>query len=437
MSFELWSHQKDMIAHAKSCYQAGLGGAWWLAGCSTGKTYASLQFMRDMDFKRILVITTAAAAEDVWPTTVLEHFSEYELRLVSGTPKQRAKALNGLPERFIAVVSYGLSWRDKLPQFEAIISDESHKLQAHNSRVSLNAAKMGAKFKLLMTGTAFDDKLTYVYGQMRFIDPVVLGKYESFYNRHVNYYVPPANPYVKIATGYKNHEQLAERIAPYLIRVDSEKVLDLPPQMDIVKHLKFEKSMAKAYKNFAKDYITKINGEVLTASNAGVLAMRLHQVTGSVGSPKLQATLDILDEIGRKPTVIFTRFSEEVALLEQKLADESYRVMKLVGGLHQHVEFQKGEGDVLIANMDAGAEGVDLTRARYVIYYSTGYKRSSYIQSRYRVRRANSPDKQNPITFYHLRVAGTIDDTIAEVIEGKGDEENLLLTELHKLWYNS
>ncbi len=437
MTFELWKHQTAMIEHAQHCLDAGLGGAWWVAGCSTGKTYASLEFMRRAGFNRILVMTTAAAAVDVWPATIQKHFPEYELRLVVGTAKQRQKALEGLPERFIAVISYGSSWRTDLPRFDAVIADESHKIQAHNSKVATEAAALKAKFKLAMTGTPFDDKLTAAYGQMRFINPAVLGGWKSFFLQHTKFYTPPSNPYVQIVTGYKNHEALAHKLAPYLIRVDSEEVLDLPPQMDIVKTLQFSKEHQKSYKAFEKDYITEIDGEVMTASNAGVLALRLHQLTGSANSPKLQATLDILDEIGRKPTVIFTSFSDEVDLLEAALSKEGYKVLKLVGGTHQHLEFQAGEGDVLIANMEAGSEGVDLTRARYVVYYSTGYKRTSYVQSRYRCRRTNSEDKKNPITFYHLRVAGTIDETIAEVLDGKEEETNLLLTELKKLWYNT
>lgn len=440
MTFSLWKHQQEMITHAQTCYQAGLGGAWWLAGCSTGKTYAALEFMRQQGFKRILVISTVAASEDVWPATVKQHFPEYQFVAIAGTPKQRAKALESLPERFVAVVSYRLSWSEKLPPVEAIIADESHKLQANDSKVSKHAAKLRAKFKLLMTGTAFDDKLTAAYGQMRFINPMVLGSYDGFFNKYVNWFSTPDQPYRKIPqkkNTYKNQADLAAKLAPYLYRVDSEEVLDLPPQMDIVKPLQFTKADMKRYQDFKRDYIMELDGQVVTASNAGVLAMRLHQLTGNATSPKLQATVDILDEIGRKPTVIFTRFSEEVRLLEDLLVKEGLSVLKVVGGVHQHLEFQAGQGDVCIVNIEAGAEGIDLTRARYVIYYSTGYKRTSYLQSRYRVRRANSTDKVNPITFYHLRIDGTIDNVIAKVLEGKGEENDLLLTELEKVWYNT
>lgn len=432
-----------MIKNAKAAYAAGLGGYWWLAGCSTGKTWAAMELMKELGFSRILVLTTVAAATDAWQTTVTEH-TDYPFIFVDGTAKQRQKALNGLPERFVAVISYSSAWRDITPQFDAIIADESHKLQSWNSKVSLWATKQKAKFKLNMTGTAFDNKLTAAYGQMRFINPLVLGgsskkEYDKFYDQYVNWYTTRDKPYVKIpqkTNTYKNHDKLAALLAPYLYRVDGEAVLDLPPQLDVVRKVVLDSATRKAYNEFKKEYITEFTGEVLTAANAGVLALRLHQLVGEY-SPKVDMTLELLEEIDHAPTVIFVRFRDEVAQLEKAITAAGYKVMKVTGDIHQHVEFQRGEGDVCIVNIDAGAEGIDLTRARYAIYYSIGYDRNKYIQSRYRVRRANSKDKVNPVTFFHLIAQGTIDETIYKILNGKEDELNTLLTELEKVWYNN
>lgn len=436
MTFQRRKYQQEMIDHAVQCYNAGLGGAWWLAGCSTGKTWTSLELMKELGFNRILVLTTVAAATDAWQMTVTEH-SDYEFIHIDGSPKQRQKRLESLPERFVAVSSYSSAWRTTMPRFDAIIADESHKLQSHNSKISLWAAKQPAKFRLLMTGTAFDNRPIAVFGQMRFINARVLGGWESFYNHFVNWYTTEANPYVKIPqkkNPYKNHADLAKLLAPYLYRVDSEDVLDLPPQQDIVRKVALTSEVKKAYLAYKKDYITELGGETLTAANAGVLAMRLHQVVGEY-SPKVDLTLELLEEMDKKPCVIFTRFSKEVELLETALTGAGYSVLKVTGEVHQHLEFQRGEGDVCIVNMAAGSEGIDLTRARYAIYYSVGYDRNQYIQSRWRVRRSNTVDKVNPITFFHLVTTGTIDEIIYRVLEGKGDETNLLLTELGKLWY--
>jgi superfamily II DNA or RNA helicase len=440
-AFTRRGYQQTMIDKALAAYQQGLGGFWWLAGCSTGKTWTSLQLMTELGFNRVFVMTTVGAATDAWLTTVTEH-SDYEYIFIDGTPTQREKALKRLPERFVAVSSYSSAWRTQMPQFEAVIADESHKLQSWNSKISLWAAKQRPKFKLNMTGTAFDSKLTAAYGQMGFINPMVLGghnskDYNRFFDRFVNWYSTPDKPYVKIPqkkNPYKNHDKLAELLAPYLYRVDSEEVLDLPDQQDIIRHVVLEPSIRKAYNKFKKEYITELGDEVITASNAGVLAMRLHQLVGSY-SPKVAMTLEILEEIDHQPCVIFVRFKDEVAALEKAIHAAGYTTLKVTGEAHQHVEFQRGEGDVCIVNIDAGAEGIDLTRARYAIYYSVGYDRNKYIQSRYRVRRSNSEAEK--VTFFHLVARGTVDEAIYKTLAGKEDEAETLLTELQKVWYNT
>jgi SNF2 family DNA or RNA helicase len=284
-----------------------------------------------------------------------------------------------------------------------------------------------------MTGTAFNDRPLAAFGQMRFINPRILGDYNSFFDRHVNWYTTPDRPYVKIPqkkNPYKNHAELAAKLAPYLFIVDGEKVLDLPNQQDIYKRVVLTPAIRKAYNAYKRDYITELEGKVLTAANAGVLALRLHQLVGEY-SPKVEMTLEILEEIDRQPCVVFVSFQNEVAQLERALHAAGFTTSKVTGEAHQHLEFQRGDTDICIVNMAAGAEGIDLTRARFAIYYSVGYSRSQYVQSRYRVRRSNSEAEK--ITFFHLITDGTVDAAIYKALEGKEDEEETLLTELGKL----
>lgn len=114
---------------------------------------------------------------------------------------------------------------------------------------------------------------------------------------------------------------------------------------------------------------------------------------------------------------MFTRFKEDVNLLREAFEKDGLEVKLLVGSTHEHDEFQAGSGDVLIANIAAGAEGIDLSRARYVIYYSVDHSRTMYEQSRWRVRRHEGG---LPITYYHLEMEGSIDEDIYKALQGKG-----------------
>ena len=143
---------------------------------------------------------------------------------------------------------------------------------------------------------------------------------------------------------------------------------------------------------------------------------------------KLKECLAILDEIGGKPVVIFTRFQEDVRKLQQDIPGAKL----LVGGCHEHIEWQAGEGQVLIANIAAGSTGVNLSRARYCIYYSIGHSRTDYNQSRYRIRRPGS-DLAYPIAYYHILMEGSIDIAIRRALASKGLMSGELLAGLDKI----
>lgn len=185
--------------------------------------------------------------------------------------------------------------------------------------------------------------------------------------------------------------------------------------------------------------IATYRGDHMIADNVLVQATRLHQLTGGyyngqkvkeyIATPKIDAVVDLLDEIGKHPTVIFTAFETDVAALEETLRDKGYEVLKLVGGTYQHEEFQNGKGDVILVNLAAGNAGIELTRARYAIYYSIGTSRTNYTQSRWRVRRPSS-SLQHPITYYHLVLPQSMDTLLRDAMKAKGRVSDALIAGL-------
>jgi SNF2 family DNA or RNA helicase len=75
-----------------------------------------------------------------------------------------------------------------------------------------------------------------------------------------------------------------------------------------------------------------------------------------------------------------------------------------------------GAGPVLAVQLQAGEVGIDLTAARYVVYYSLGFSLLQYRQSRARVYR---PGQKRPVHYYHLIVPGTVDRLVYSALNGK------------------
>lgn len=453
---ELWTHQNQMVDYAEARLDE-LGFCYWIAGCAIGKTLAVYKLIERLGAKKVLILTTKAAVTSAWVIDAQKHTKGVNLLAPHKKDVQgKVAALKASSGAVVFVVNYESAWRMKAVLaaygFDLIVADESHKLKSHNSKTSCLLALIPAKHRLIMTGTPWDDRPTDAYGQVRFLKPLqvgrtvtsaILGNWGSFFEEYVIYYL---HEHVKIARGYKNIDRLRDQVSPFTLWVDTEDVLDLPAETHIERYVEKQGKLRKAYDELSLEWLTELSDGVLTANNRLVLALRLHQLTGGFyklhregetlavdgESAKLDETMAVLDEIGGKPTVIFTRFIEDVRRIKTACEQEGYRVKLLVGGQHEHVEWQAGEGDILIANIAAGSTGVNLSRARYCIYYSVGHSRTDYNQSRARVRRPGS-DLSYPITYYHILMRDTVDEEIRAALQSKEDVANQLLRGLDKL----
>ena len=73
------------------------------------------------------------------------------------------------------------------------------------------------------------------------------------------------------------------------------------------------------------------------------------------------------------------------------------------------------------ADLQAGGAGVnELVRARYGIYFSTGYSSGDYEQSLARIRRPGS-NLEKTVVYYHITALNTIDEIIMAAIQRKMD----------------
>lgn len=447
---DLWPHQRQMVDFTKAAFKQ-YRFAWWIAGCAVGKTLSALAVAAELGFDRTLVLTKKTIIEQAWGGAIRRHTMGFTyLPLVNGSSKAKAELLKLHKDdpNLVVVVNYETAVLI-IPEllamrFQLVVADESHKLKSHNSKQSKVLARyLNIPYRLAMTGTPFHDRPTDAFGQVRWLDggrragsswaSKILGTWTAFFDQYVEYRVKDN---IKIPTRYKNLDVLQRKIAPFSIQLNSEEVLTLPPQQDIDRWVEWTPDLKRVYREVERDMLAQYEGNTLVADNVLTMGMRLHQLTGGwfvgdsgsnyIATPKIDATLDLLDEIGGEPTVIFTAFATDVAGLEEALTKAGYKVKKLVGGTYQHEEFQRGDGDVIIVNLSAGNAGIELTRARYAIYYSVGHSRTDYDQSRYRIRRPGS-DVNKPVVYYHLMLPQSVDVAMHRAMQEKADVASKLL----------
>ena len=189
----------------------------------------------------------------------------------------------------------------------------------------------------------------------------------------------------------------------------------------------------------------------LTAKNILSRLLRLQQLTGGtlrtdpvegrdgkpvpgpevrVSTAKSDLLAEVLEEIGcvaavegspqgyePEPVIVFARFTSDLRAIREVVDAAGLRYGEISGrrvdGLDDDARMA-GDRDVVGVQVQAGGTGIDLTRARYVVFYSLGYSVSDYDQARARPYR---PGQTRPVVFIHIQAEDTQDEQVYAAID--------------------
>jgi SNF2 family DNA or RNA helicase len=237
-----------------------------------------------------------------------------------------------------------------------------------------------------------------------------------------------------------NQTELTRKIYSRAYRVLTTDVLQLPEKTHITLDFELSDQAKKHYDELEAAMMTEIDEGLLTVSNGLVKLLRLQQITSGYlpivcpGQPttfnlvdkgKYDLMADLFDGITEaEPFIVFARFSKDLETIHQAAKACGLSSMELSGHKNQLEEWQNGQATVLAVQIQAGGAGIDLTRARYVCYFSLGYSLDDYEQSLFRAYR---PGQTRPVTIYHLVARDTVDQIIMKALEGKANVVETIL----------
>lgn len=355
--------------------------------------------------------------------------------------------------RIFAINSEAFQYDKVLPYVKRFITsgktmvciDESHLFKnptALRTR-TIRSIFSGCPYKRIATGTVME-RIEDIYSQFDFLKPGCLNftRFTAFKQRYCIYKQMQfgAKSFAKVV-GYTNLPELKAKMLTISSIIDKEDVFDLPPKIYQTLHVELSAQQRKHYKEMEKQFLTYINGKDVEANVAITMSMKLHQITCGVihgnddenhqidgPNPKLDAIRDVLDE-GRK-TILFCNLSSNFALdmVYEELSKE-YRCIKYYGGTsqeerRQHIkDFQEGDVQVFIANTTA-AEGITLTKAKNVIYFSNSY---SIIKRDQSEDRAHRWGVEHPVNIIDVIAIDTIDEIIVDALKNKKSLQEQLL----------
>lgn len=439
------------------------GGAALLLDMGTGKSLTAVavsgRMFLDGRIKRVLVVAPTSVCP-VWPVEYKKFAGfPHRVNLLLGTRQKRIDALKQLlrpvlpgntePLR-VAVINYESTWRleNELHEFNAdmIICDESQRIKSHRASQSKAMHRLGdaARYKLILTGTPMQQDVRDLWSQYRFLAPDIFGRnYYTFQNKYCIFGGYGNHQYL----GPRNLEELTRKMHSIALRIRKEDCLDLPEKTFEERPVLLEGDAARLYERIRKESFAELeSGETVTPNIVLTRLLRLQQIVGGfltdddgethpVSTAKLDAAAEIIetlcvDEV--RKLVVFCRYTAEYEAImarAAKVLGTKLRVVGIRGGVDTAQrgsivkQFQSDpDTRVFVGNLDACAEGLTLTAADTVLYYSVGWNLGKYLQSQDRIHRIG---QQNRCTYIHLIAPGTVDEKIMGALARK---ENLAKT---------
>lgn len=330
----------------------------------------------------------------------------------------------------LVVTSYPVLLRDAeelLNQaFHYVVLDEAHTIKNTSSQVTKVAYKIDARHRLCLSGTPIENNLGELWSLFHFLMPGYLGSEESF-NRCFR------SPIEKDRDeGLR--KRLAERVAPLMLRRTKTLVAkDLPPKNEIVRTLDLLPKQVELYEAVRAAVSREVHEEIerLGAQKSRLLVlealMKLRQVCNhprllkltSAKSARGSAKMDLLMEMlpsmvqaGRR-ILIFSQFTEMLAIIEDALRKEGIRFLTLTGQSKDRGklcdDFQAGKAPVFLISLRAGGTGLNLTAADTVIHFDPWWNPALEAQATDRAYRIG---QKNPVFVYKLISSGTIEEKI-------------------------
>jgi SNF2 family DNA or RNA helicase len=446
-----WRHQVEAYRFAFSKSASMLAMAM-----GTGKSKVAVDLAVNWHAQSILILAPLKALA-VWSREFATHAGapvEVVILDRGNTVKkiERAKLALSLAkisgQRVAIVVNYETAIREEFSKFvlsrlwDLVILDESHRAKGAVTSTGKFVGKLAGccKRRLCLTGTPMPHSPLDIFAQYRFLDARIFGW--SFVKFRQNY--ARTNPvFPSKVEEWLNQDELKAKFASIAFRVDDD-VLDLPPYTEQELRCELSPAAKRAYAELEEQLITEIESGVVTASNALVKLLRLHQVTSGflpadetrelsiIDAGKIDLLGDLLLDLpAHEPVVVFVRFKadlQRVKILAERLDRRYGEISGSRNDLTDRAEMPE-DVDLMAVQIQSGGTGIDLTRARYAVYYSVGFSLGDYLQSEARLHR---PGQTRAVHYYHLIASGTIDEAIYGSLRKRQDLVEGVLSVLNR-----
>ena len=402
------------------------------------------------------------------PTHFPDHIEKMSVLWQANITKGQSKKLGGLLKRgeelHILIMNVeafstqkGVGFAERfLSCHNALMAiDESTTIKNPDAKRTKNICKLSpyAKYKRILTGSPVTKSPLDLYKQCDFLAPELLG-HTSYYTFRTRYAVMKTANFggrsVQIVVGYRNLDELAEKLKVFSYRVLKDDCLDLPPKTFMKRIVKLTPAQEKVYKEMKHLALAEMEGKMMTTATVLTQLMRLHQITcghfraddgtiKDINNNRLDELLDVLNEVEGK-AVIWAHYQHDVERIIERIRKEytfdaavDYYGLTPQDQRQQNIEkFQNDDKcRFFVGTPQTGGYGITLTAASTMIYYSNGYDLEKRQQSEARIDRIG---QKFPMTYIDIMAEDTIDERIVKALRKKVNIATQIMGEKLKEW---
>ncbi len=334
--------------------------------------------------------------------------------------------------------------------------DESTTIKNPDAKRTKNIVKLGeqSKYRRILTGSPVTKSPLDLYKQCEFLDPWLLG-HSSYYTFRTRYAKMATANFggrsVQIVVGYKNLEELSEKLKPFSFRILKEECLDLPAYTYQKRIIQLTPDQQRLYDQMKRMALAIKDGETMSTATALVQLMRLQQITcghfksdtgevTEIKNDRINALIDVLNEAHGK-VVIWAHWRNDIETIvkhvKKTFGDNSY--VTYYGDTSTEdrqkaiQEIQDPNSDVrfIIGTPQTGGYGITLTEADTMVYYSNGYDLEKRTQSEARINRIGQKRK---MTYVDIICEKTVDEKIVKALRKKINIASQIMGEELKDW---
>jgi hypothetical protein len=424
-----------------------------------GKTIQLLAFLQhlkaEQELKRPVLLVAPTSVLTNWKREAHAFTPELGVREHYGPrrPSSEAALKKALKDVNLVLTSYGLLQRDsellETIDWQGVVIDEAQAIKNPHAKQSMAARDLArpaktARFRIALTGTPVENRVSELWALMDFLNPKVLGD-EPFFRQR---YRLPIERYGDMSS----LRDLKARVGPFILRrlkTDRSIISDLPEKLELSEWVGLAPEQKKLYNKTVEESLDAIARAPLGQKHGQVLALltRLKQICnhpalalkespevaiGANGSftsrsAKVQRLEEILDEVieAGDRALLFTQFAEWGHLLKAHLERRWRAEVPFLHGGTSKTERQamvdRFQDDprgpqLFLLSLKAGGVGLNLTRASHVFHIDRWWNPAVENQATDRAYRIG---QTNRVLVHKFITSGSVEERIDRMIQEK------------------